>query len=390
VFCVKIVAQVKLLPASAHDADALEATLRACNRAANRASEVAFRTGKVRRNVLQEAVYHRVKADFDLGAQAAVRTVKKVCDAYATLKANIKAGNLGPEGSKRRRKAESKPIRFREVAAQPYDDRLLTWNLDQQTVSIWTVAGRLKHVPFMCSPEALKLLASRKGESDLVHRDGMYFLIATIEVPEPATAEPDGFLGVDLGIVNIATTSDGEIMAGRRLNRYRKRHRDLRKKLQKKRTKSARRVLTRQRRKEARYATQANHIMAKKLVHTAERTSRGIALEDLGGIRQRVTARKNQRARLHSWAFAQLGAFVEYKARRAGVAVVHVDPRNTSRQCSECRHTHRTNRVSQAWFACRSCGTVMNADLNGSRNIAHRGDAVWQRGAVNRPRTTAR
>jgi putative transposase len=387
VFCVKIVAQVKLLPGSAYDADALAATLRACNRAANAASEVAFAKDLKRRNVLQEAVYHRIKADFDLGAQPAVRVVKKVCDAYATLKGSIRAGNLGPEGSKRRKRAESKPIVFRDDAAQPYDDRILTWNLGQRTVSIWTVAGRIKGVPFVCSPEAMKLLASRKGESDLVARDGMFFLIATIDVPETELYEPDGFLGVDLGIVNIATTSDGQVMAGRRLNRYRKHQRDLRKKLQKKRTKSAKRALNRVKRREARHAANTNHVIAKKLVTTAERTSRGIALEDLSGIRQRVTAKKDQRARLHSWAFAQLGAFVEYKARRKGVPVVRVDPRNTSRQCSECWHTHRTNRVDQARFVCRSCGIMLHADLNGSRNIAHRGEAVWQRGAVNRPST---
>ncbi|WP_329625080.1 transposase [Streptomyces sp. NBC_01255] len=306
------------------------------------------------------------------------------------LVANIKAGNLGREGAKRRLRAEAKPIIFREDAAQPFDDRILTWNLDARTVSIWTLAGRIKHIPFVCSDQAFKLLASRKGESDLVMRDGMFFLIATIDISEPEVSEPDGFLGVDLGIVNIATTSDGEIMAGRGLNRYRQRHRALRQKLQKKRTKSAKRVLKRVRCREARHAANQNHIIAKQLVATAERTSRGIALEDLSGIRQRVTAKKDQRARLHSWAFAQLGAFVEYKARRAGVPVVFVDPRNTSRQCSECWHTHRTNRVTQARFVCRSCGTVMHADRNGSRNIAHRGDAVWKRGAVNRPRTSTR
>ncbi|MBP0460360.1 transposase [Streptomyces bomunensis] len=388
VLYVKIVAQVKLLPASAHDADALAATLRACNRAANAASEVAFAKNLKRRNGLQDAVYHQVKADFDLGAQAAVRTITKVCDAYATLKANIRAGNYGPEGSKRRARAEAKPIGFREASAQPFDDRMLTWNLDQRSVSIWTVAGRLKGIPFACSDEATRLLASRKGESDLVLRDGMFFLYATIDIPEPEGYEPDGFLGVDLGIVNIATTSDGRIMSGRQVNRYRQRKRDLRTKLQKKRTKSAARALKRNRHKEARYATQRNHIIAKKLVAHAERTSRGIGLEDLTGIRQRVTAKKDKRARLHSWAFAQLGTFIEYKARRAGVPVVRVDPRNTSRQCSECRHTHRTNRVTQARFVCRSCGTVLHADHNGSRNIAHRADAAWQRGAVNRPSTT--
>jgi putative transposase len=384
VFCVKIVVQVKLLPASAYDADALAATLRACNRAANRASQVAFGKDLKRRNELQRAVYHQIKADFDLGAQCAVRVVKKVCDAYGTLKANIRAGNLGHEGSKRRIRAESKPVVFRDSAAQPFDDRILTWNLDARTVSIWTVAGRIKGIPFVCSGQAMELLACRRGESDLVMRDGMFFLAAAVDVPEPPVYEPDGFVGVDFGIVNIATTSDGEIMAGRCLNRYRKRQRDLRTKLQKKRTKSAKRVLMRIRRREARHAANTNHVIAKKLVTSAERTSRGIALEDLGGIRQRVTARKDQRARLHSWAFAQLGLFVGYKARRAGVPVVFVDPRNTSRQCSECRHTHRSNRIGQARFVCRSCGVVLHADFNGSRNIAHRGEAVWQRGAVNR------
>ncbi|MFG2905420.1 RNA-guided endonuclease TnpB family protein [Kitasatospora sp. NPDC048286] len=146
--------------------------------------------------------------------------------------------------------------------------------------------------------------------------------------------------------------------------------------------------MKRQRRKESRRATETNHIISKTIVTTAERTSRGIALEDLTGIRERVKAKKDQRYRLHSWAFAQLGAFVEYKAQRAGVPLVHVDPRNTSRQCSVCWHTHRQNRVDQATFACRSCGVTMHADINGSRNIRHRAADAWKRGAVNAPTST--
>lgn len=139
-------------------------------------------------------------------------------------------------------------------------------------------------------------------------------------------AEPAGWIGVDLGIVNIATTSDGTILSGRRLERYRKRMRHNVAKLQAKHTKSAERRLKALRRREGRFATDTDHVISKTIVTTAERTSRGIALEDLRGIRQRVTAKKDQRYQLHSWAFARLGDFVEYKARRAGVAVVHVDP----------------------------------------------------------------
>ncbi|MEZ0029004.1 putative transposase [Kitasatospora sp. MAP12-15] len=298
----KIVAQVKLLPRSAYDADAMAATLRACNRGARLASEIAFRTGKVRRNDLQDEVYYRLKAEFDLGAQAAVRTVKKVCDAYATLAGNIRSGRLA---GKARRKAESKPIGFREDAAQPFDDRMLTWNLDDRTVSIWTVAGRIKGIPFVCSPQALELLASRKGESDLVLRDGQWFVYATVELLEPPVFEPTGWIGVDLGIVNIATTSDGRIMSGRRVDRYRKRMRATVANLQAKRTKSAKRRLKALRRRESRFATDTNHCVSKTIVTTAGGTSRPKA----GG---------------------------------------------------------------------------------GSRNIAHRADAVWQRGRVNSPSTVRR
>ena len=59
----------------------------------------------------------------------------------------------------------------------------------------------------------------RKGETDLVCRDGMWFLAATCEVPEaPLSLLPDGFVGVDLGIVNIATTSTGKQHSGRGVN----------------------------------------------------------------------------------------------------------------------------------------------------------------------------
>ena len=68
----------------------------------------------------------------------------------------------------------------------------------------------------------------------------------------------------------------------------------------------------------------------------AERTGCGIAVEQLTGIRDRVRLRKPQRATLHTWAFAQLGSFLAYKAMQAGVAFVEVDPAYTSQTCSAC------------------------------------------------------
>jgi hypothetical protein len=133
---VKIVVRVKIKPDAAQAA-ALEATLPAINHAANRVSATAFEHFKLKASIrdLRKLCYGDLRAD-GVGAQAAQHIIKRVVDAYTTLRANIRNGNLGPKESKRRRKAESKPIVFRPDAAHTYDDRNLSWNYDTQTVSI--------------------------------------------------------------------------------------------------------------------------------------------------------------------------------------------------------------------------------------------------------------
>lgn len=343
-------------------------------------SAVAFDHGVTGKQALQRLVYQDLKGR-GLSAQPALQVIRKVADAYTTLRANVRAGNLGPEDSPRRVKAGSKPIRFRPDAAQPFDDRCLSWQHDARTVSVWSTVGRLKGVRFAGSLDHLAtLVAHRKGETDLVHRDGLWLLVATCDVPRPEVVDPVGWLGVDLGIVNIATTSDGCRATGRRLNRHRRRMAGLRRKLQAKGTKSAKRVLKRVRRREARFVTDTNHTISKRHVTLAQRTCRGIGLEDLAGIRDRARLRKPQRVVLHSWAFAQYGAFVVYKAARAGVPVVFVDPRDTSRTCFRCRHVDKRNRRGQALFVCRRCGYRAHADHNASHNIGHRAGEVWNAG----------
>ena len=379
----KLVVPVKLLP-TPEQASALEATLRACNAAASDVSVMAREIDCYRNFDLRKQAYQGIKTDYRLGAQAAQHAIKKVADAYATLKANLRAGNYGKPGSKRRHKVETQPIAFRWDAAQPYDARMLSWQHDARTVSIWTTTVRMKSVAYTGSPDQLKAVAELPiGESDLVHRDGMWFLYATVEVAEPDQIDPQGFLGVDMGIANIAYDSDGNRYAGTKLNGYRRRQQRLRQRLQAKGTQSAKRLLARRRKKEARHAANVNHVIAKTIVTEAVRTGRGIAVEELTGIRARVRLRKPQRVTLSSWSFHQLGAFLTYKARRAGVPLVEVDPRYTSQTCNGCGYRDKRNRMCQDTFVCRSCGVVAHADLNAARNIADRGVAGW--GAVNRP-----
>ncbi|WP_254650764.1 transposase, partial [Streptomyces sp. GbtcB7] len=342
------------------------------------ASTVAFNRGVRDRNGLQKEVYADLKTAFGLSAQPAVRAVKKVVDAYATLRANLRAGNLGPSTSRRCRKALSTPIVFRPEAAQPFDDRCLSWQHDARTVSIWTVDGRMKGIRYTGHPDQLKTLVQyRRGESDLIQRGGKWFLIATCEIPGAEMFEPVDWIGVDRGIANLATTSDGTNYQGRRLSRYRRWQARKRGELQKKKTRSARRRLSRRTCKEQRHATHVNHVISKEIVSVAQRTGRGIAVEELDGIRERVRLRRDQRATLSSWPFHQLGQHLAYKARRAGVPFLEVDPAYTSQRCPRCGHTERANRPTRDRFCCRRYGLAGPADAVAGVNVRDRARSAW-------------
>jgi putative transposase len=95
-----------------------------------------------------------------------------------------------------------------------------------------------------------------------------------------------------------------------------------------------------------------------------------MALEDLERIRDRMTAQgSDARDRLSGWSFGQLHGSLASKAELAGVAVVAVDPRDTSRTCAACGHRSKSNRESQAEFACKACGHRAHADRNAALNI---------------------
>lgn len=346
----KLIAQVKLLP-TPEQADALKRTLEQANAACQFVSDTAWETKIFRQYDLHHKCYQAIREQFGLSAQVTVRVIAKVADAY-----------------KLDRKAKRT---FKTTGSIAYDDRILSWRLQDQTVSIWTVNGRLR-IPFVCGERQLELLQTRQGESDLGLYKGMFFLSATCEVDEPKPVDVEGALGVDLGVTNIAVDSDGVVHKASHINNVRRRYRRLRAKLQAKGTRSAKRKLKRLAGRERRFAKDTNHCISKKLVAKAKDTNRAIALEDLRGIRERVTVRRSQRATLHSWSFFQLRSFVTYKAKRAGVPVFLVDPRNTSRTCPACGHVDKANRPSQSKFSCVVCGFAGLADHIAAVNIGRR------------------
>jgi putative transposase len=330
---------IKLAP-SPEQAAQLQATLETFNAACNFVAAIAFQqrcAGKFR---LQKLVYRPVRQRFGLSAQMAIRAIAKVCGAY--------------------KRDRSKRPCFRPHGAMPFDERLLTWKGDDR-VSLLTLAGRTL-VPVILGGFQADRIGSRKGQADLLFRDGRWFLALTLEVPEAQPLAPTGVLGCDLGIVNLLTDSDGRRYSGRTVQYVRRRHRRFRQKLQALGTRGAKRLLRRRRRKERRFQRHVNHCLSKQIVARAKDTLRADALEELKGIRTRSTVRRSQRATFSAWAFAQLRSFIEYKARAAGVPVLLVDPRNSSRTCPACGHVDKANRKSQSQFHCVCCGCAGHAD----------------------------
>jgi putative transposase len=185
-------------------------------------------------------------------------------------------------------------------------------------------------------------------------------------------------LGVDFGVVNLITDSDGEAFTGAKIDETRRKHAHRRRNLQRKGTRSGKRKLKELSGKQARFQRDTNHVISKRLILKAKDTTRGIAIENLKGISKRVTVRRSQRARHGNWAFAQLRNFLEYKSKLNGVALYAVDPRNSSRECSRCGYTDKANRKSQDKFLCQSCGYTANADFNAALNLRVRGVSIAQ------------
>ena len=362
--------KIRLYPSEEQSSQLLK-TMERFNDACNLISRIAFENKTFRKTILQRLCYYQIRAEFKLSSQMVIRAIAKVCESYSDKTKRDSLHFFKPHG------------------AIVYDDRILTVK-SIDTVSILTLDGRIFAPMSVCEYHSSILNNALKvrGQTDLGYIDGKFYLFLVAEVPDKPENAHEGFLGVDLGIVKIATTSDGKYYSGSKVKNLRRRNFKLRQKLQAKSTKSAKRLLKKRRRKESRFAADVNHCISKKLVEVAKGTQRAIVLENLKGIRERArkgtrkTVCKTMRQALSSWSFCQLRQFIEYKARAAGVRVIYVDPRNTSRICSKCGHIDKKSRRDQEHFVCTACGHALNADINAALNIARRGAEVIQPYAV--------
>lgn len=355
----KLTIKIKLLPTDEQKILLLQ-TMQKFNEACNYISAICFKKQLYNKIAIHKIVYYDVRKRFNLSAQMAVRAIGKVVESYKTDK-------------------KKKSIhKFKKYSAMVFDERILTFkSLD--SVSILTLTGR-EIMPFVVG-EYAKLSEKRVlGQADLIYKNGNLFLCVVVDIPDKPLNEAVEFLGVDLGIVNIAVDSTGKSFSGDKIAEVKQRRNKHKAQLQKKGTKSAKRRLKKLSGKIRGFVKDTNHCISKHIVEKAKALGLGIALEKLTKIKK--TVRKSFRERFEQWSFYELQAFIKYKAQLAGIPVVEVDPRYTSQMCSHCGFVSKKNRRTQSKFVCQSCGFETNADFNAAINIA-------AKALVNKPIVTA-
>jgi putative transposase len=203
------------------------------------------------------------------------------------------------------------------------------------------------------------------------------------DAPE-VSVEQGAAVGIDLGLKAFLVTSDGQAVEPPRY--YRKAQKKLRraqrsvsrKKKGSNRRRKARERVARLHEKTANQRRDFHHKQARKLVD-----AHGLIVHEVLNIRE--IARTRLAKSTHDAGWARFVSIMQSKAEEAGVAVVAVDPKNTTQLCSNCGKLPEAKKtLSERVHSC-PCGYVVDRDVNAARNILRLGrslqDETWRVGA---------
>lgn len=189
-------------------------------------------------------------------------------------------------------------------------------------------------------------------------------------------------IGVDVGIANFLTTSDGKHYGTfhgklqerqKRGREKRRRKTRLRKCLEKKGVKKFPSTSTKSGQRLIRHVRQEINRAVNQCF--TEHEGAQFAYEHLSVATMKYKARA-MNAYMRASNLAHVPRQIAWNAAKRGVAAVKVKSAYSSQECSVCHYPDRANRPDQQTFCCVVCGYSTHADLNAALNIEHRwGDA---------------
>lgn len=246
-----------------------------------------------------------------------------------------------------------------------YDQRTVSLRGDQLSIS-WS-GDRIKQIIKL--PEFFKKrYGSWKFQSATIGWDKNNHCIKAnliFSFPTPEKNIEQRIVGVDRGLYNIVSLSDGFKYASNLIRSIKRKMLFLKKQLQAKGTRSAKRKLKMLSGYEKRFGLNQNHIISKLLINMPYDV---FVLEDLKNIRKQKSKSKILNKWLSNWSFYQLEQLITYKAEILGKEVVKVDARYTSQKCSNCGQVEKNNRKGSRYL-CDRCGYRDHADINAAKNI---------------------
>ena len=298
---------------------------------------------------LHDLTYYSIRENSNLPAQLVCSSRDKACEI-------LKAQN--------RRKTPTKP-KIKDIMTIRYDARSFTFKTTY--LSLVSIKGRIK-IPLEIPEYFWKYLDWKVCSADLIfdRKKRMFInIVFSRDINIDAISSRNGkTIGVDVGINQVAVTSNRQFFNARQIKSKRIKYKRLRAKLQSKGTRSSKRLLKKLGTKEKRFMKHWNHVISKQIVNNCEAGT--IVLENLEGIRNVRRGRKFN-FWLNGWSFYQLQNFITYKANLNGIITIKVSPYMTSQTCSKCG---QIGSRSKGFFSCSHCGYSLNADLNASFNLA--------------------
>ena len=307
---------------------------------------------------IHKLIYYQVREKFGLSANLAINAIKRVS-------AN--------------RKSNSVIERF-DATSISYDIRIFMYREESEEVSLRLLNSRQRIKLILGNPQRSMLKGSKPTSATLCKRGSQYYINIQVKYEMPAKIRVNNVLGVDLGQKFLAVDNNGNSYSGLAIQKKRVQSDSLKSRLQasmglsyNRPTRSAKKHLKKLSGRLSRFTRDTNHVISKKLVMKAKDTLSLISLEDLTGIRRRITAKtKSQRHNQSSWSFYQLREFLTYKAELVGVPVVLINPAYTSQECPICHCIEKANRPTRDSFRCTCCNFSGLADHIAAMNIAAR------------------
>ena len=217
----------------------------------------------------------------------------------------------------------------------------------------------------------------KQGRLEVIYNEARRSWYAHIPVVVENVAEAKGNLraGVDLGIVNLATiyVEDGTwyiFKGGGVLSQYEyysKKIRSVQKLLARHGQRTSRRLRLLYD-KRGRFLRHALNSMVRRIMR--ELREKGVG-EVVVGYPKDIARHHGNKLTVNFWNYGYTIRRFKEVGEELGIRVITAPEPNTSKDCSLCGEAHEGGRVERGLYKCPRMGKVINADLNGARNILH-------------------